>query len=87
MSQRDVEYLLHKGTYRLKALTPAAKEHFAQLLEMPEQLIANEKAEIFLTGIAPESFPDWIDELHKFGLQTEEPPKEPEPPPSHLWEW
>jgi hypothetical protein len=33
---RDVDYLLHKGTYRLKALTPRAKEYFAKKLVMHE---------------------------------------------------
>lgn len=81
---RDVSYLLHRGTYRIKALTPAAKERFAAILEMPAELVGEEKAEIFLTGIAPDSFPDWIEELQRHGLVTEDAPL---PPPTHLWDF
>ncbi len=83
-SVKDVSYLLHKGTYRIKALTPAAKERFAAILEMPAELVGEEKAEIFLTGIAPDSFPDWIEELQRHGLVTEDPPAAP---PVEMWEW
>lgn len=84
---RDVAWVLHKGTYRLKALTPAAKQMFAQILETPAELVAEESAEIFLTGIAPESFPEWIEELHRRGMVTEDAPPPPAAPPTELWTW
>ena len=83
---RDVDYVLHKGTYRFKALTAEAKEYFARLLEMPEQLVADEKAEIFITGVAPDKVADWLEEMRKLGMQTEkDPPPPPGPPPVELW--
>jgi hypothetical protein len=80
---RDVEYLLHKGTYRLKALTPRARRVFAAFLDLPPDLA--EQGEIFIQNIAPDRWPHWQDELTKHGFQLENDP----PPPvdvSKAWE-
>jgi hypothetical protein len=74
---RDVDYICHKGTYRLKALTPRAKEYFAKKLVMHGELIKDEKAEIFLTGISPEHFKDWLEELWSNDLVTEKDAPKP----------
>jgi hypothetical protein len=82
-SGRDVEYLLHKGTYRLKALTPLAKQVFLRLLEVP----AGEWVSDAFLCTTQERFPALIERLHKAGLTTEAPPPVLGPPPTHLWEF
>jgi len=88
-SMRDVEWLVHKGVTRFKAMTPRAMTVFMEILEMPEN-----------PGLITEAFLHAKDEGHaqallarlkRNGLETEAPkvapppPKAPEPPPTHLW--
>jgi hypothetical protein len=67
---KDVAFLLHKGTYRFKALTPQAKQAFATMLSIPGTLVGEENAEIFLTGVKPENFDEWAEEMASRGLQV-----------------
>lgn len=87
---RDVEYLLHKGTWRFKALTPAAKTVFLTLLQIPPD--AGTITEAFMHATLDRG-PELLAKLQSMGLQTEAPVvapppvKAPEPPPTHLWAW
>lgn len=87
---RDVDYLVKGGTWRFKALTPAAKTVFLTLLDMPPD--AGTITEAFMHASA-ERGPGLLARLQSMGLQTEAPvaprppPKPPEPPPTHLWAW
>lgn len=85
---RDVEYLLHRNTYRYKALTPKAMSVFLEMLEMPEN--PGTITDAFLHADQA-THPFMLARLRGSGLQTEAPvvapppPKPPEPPPVHLW--
>ena len=78
---KDVDFLLHNGTYRVKAMTPQAAEVFCELLQVPAKLQAG--GSIFLTGIKPENWENLKIALHARGLRTED---EPDPAVASLWD-
>jgi hypothetical protein len=49
----DVSYMLHNGTYRFKALTPAATAEFIRLLGLPN-VIAEGGSGLFLHAPTPD---------------------------------
>jgi hypothetical protein len=52
-SPPDVEYLLHKGSYRFKALTPAAEREFMRMLGLPG-VLAEGGSGLFLHAPTPD---------------------------------
>lgn len=85
---RDVEYLAHKGTWRFKALTPAAMTVFMEILEMPEN--PGTITEAFLHAKDERHAMALLERLRRNGLETELPkvePPPPGPPPTHLWDF
>ena len=88
---RDVDYVLHKGTYRFKALTPKALKVFLRILDVPDN--AGTITEAFISQVAEDRLDFWLSRFEAVGLDTREPKIAPPPPPSlgppptHLWEF
>lgn len=88
---RDVEWLVHNGTTRFKAMTPKAMTVFMEILEMPEN--PGTITEAFLHAKDEGHAQALLARLKRNGLQTEAPvvaplpPKPPGPPPVELWSW
>lgn len=69
---KDVEKLLHRGTWRFKALTAKAREAMGADLGGPWQMAAD----VFWQGVDESRYPAIIDKLRGMGLQLDDDPPE-----------
>jgi hypothetical protein len=68
---RDVEYILVKGKYNFKALTPAARQVMGEAIGGPWKMAAD----VFFMHVLPEKLDSVRQRLQDAGLRTEDEEK------------